>query len=331
MLGTASHALPPVDDERAHRGPMSEGARPLGQRSRLARGARVVVDAEARALVPGLVDVLRTLSATVEVVDDARALDAVIVDGSDGPGVVLDAADDAGDETAAVAGLPVVGRSAGVSGRFVTGGADVFCVDDPARPVVDDALRSLVSPPPRAIVELPPMPGDHARRADAIVLPRDATHVVVPEVDEDAFEVVKLAHEVALGRLVQTFLDLQAAALAARGLAVSRLPTMPPIYLEKDLERPEGWAGIWLSPTQALTGCVEDRPFAILPRFLSEEFPRLYRGVYGTHLARWSSFFAREGFAVHTVDVELLVRSFRPLCRLARVLPASTPREGAGA
>jgi len=303
---------------------MSEDARPLGQRSRLARGARVVVDAEARALVPGLVDALRSLASDVAIVDDGRALDAVIVDGPSGPGVVVDDVGDAASENAgaAVLSLPVLGRATGVSGRFVTGGADVFCVADPARPPVDEALRALVAPSPRALVELPAMPGDRARRADAIVLPRDGAHVVVPEVDEGAFEVVKLPHEVALGRLVQTFLDVRAAALASRGLTVSRLPTMPPVYLEKDADRAEGWVGTWLSPTQALTGSVGDKPFAILPRFMSEEFPRLYRGVYGTHLARWSAFFAREGFTVHTVDVELLVRSFRPLCRLARVLPA---------
>jgi len=297
-------------------------APPLGLRPRLWPGSRVVVGSAARSLVPGLVDLLRAHVSQVVVIDEDIALPTHFVrrDGRDH--VVLD---DNPNSRALSKTLDLDALTLTTSctaGQLVSMGTYVFVVDRlHAHVSSESAADALTGGLERHLAPLPPLPGDGEMCIDAYLLPLDEHRVVVPEIDDGAFEIVKLAHEVALGRLVQTFLDLRAAELGSRGFVVVRLPAMPPIYLQRTTTRAEGWTGTFLSPTQALVAVVENQRLVVLPRFQSEEFPLLYRGVFGTHLARWTTFFESEGFVVKNVDVELLVQQFRPLSRLAVVVP----------
>jgi hypothetical protein len=300
-------------------------APPSGLRPRLWPGERVVVGNAARALVPGLVDLLKSHVSDVVVIDDDIALPTMVVR-QDGTDRLMMGVDDAPSRALSLAvGLDALAiRTECGAGQTLSMGSHVFVAAHlHAHVTSGDVAGALRGGALRQVSSLPPLPSDAELSIDAYLLALDDERVVVPEIDESAFEVVKLAHEVALGRLVQTFLDMRAAELDAMGLVVVRLPAMPPIYLQRTTTRAEGWTGTFLTPTQALVAVVEEKRLVVLPRFQSEPFPLLYRGVFGRHLARWTTFFESEGYVVKTIDAELLVQKFRPLNRLAVVVPRS--------
>lgn len=153
----------------------------------------------------------------------------------------------------------------------------------------------------RDFVFLPPMPGDASPHLSAWLLPLDGG-LVVPEIDQAAFDAIGLLHELALGRLVQTFLDVQAAELEAKGFVVERLPMMPPTHLVRDEQRGESWVGRCASPTTSVLLEVDGRRMAFLPRPSAEEFPESYRAVLHDAIEAWRAGFERHRYEVVFVD-----------------------------
>jgi hypothetical protein len=161
-------------------------------------------------------------------------------------------------------------------------------------------------------VSLAPMPGSRDTSARAFVLPL-GDGVLVPELEESAFEAIGLVHERALGRLVQTFLDVQVAELEQAGVDVARLPMMPPVDLERVEERAESWLGTFVSPADALLLTDGARQLAFLPRLDDERFPAAYRDIAAVQRERWSEFFRARGREVVFIDVTALALAGRSL------------------
>lgn len=167
--------------------------------------------------------------------------------------------------------------------------------------VVKALLAEGLARPRRDFVFVPTMPGDAAGQVSTWALSLGDV-LLIPEIDQAAFDVIGLVHEVGLGRLVQTFLDVQAAALQSRGFIVERLPMMPPTDLVRAQHREESWLGACSSPTSAVLLDVGGRRAALLPRPSAEGFSARYRAVLERTLDAWQRRFESAGFEVVFVD-----------------------------
>lgn len=122
---------------------------------------------------------------------------------------------------------------------------------------------------------LPPIPGDATARLSTWLRAVPGA-LLVPEIDESGFEVIGLQHELGLGRLVQTFLDVEAARLASRGAVVHRIPMLPPTDLLRDSKRSEAWTGTFVTPTQSLLIQTASGVVVFLPQRPLDRFPATY-------------------------------------------------------
>jgi hypothetical protein len=164
--------------------------------------------------------------------------------------------------------------------------------------VVKALLAESLGRPRRDFSFLPPMPGDEGGHLGSWLLPLADGALLVPELEQSAFDEITLVHEVALGRLVQTFLDVQAAELEQRGRRVERLPMMPPVHLVRALEREESWIGSFSSPTSAVLAESGGRKAAFLPRAATDLFPPGYGDVLTRTHGAWRRFFEGRGYEV---------------------------------
>lgn len=169
--------------------------------------------------------------------------------------------------------------------------------------VVKALLAEGLKRPRRDFLFVPAMPGDAAAHVSSWLLSFD-DGLIVPEIDQAAFDAIGLVHEVALGRLVQTFLDVQAAELEKRGFAVERVPMMPPTHLVRAQHRGESWVGRCSSPTNGVLLDAFGKRTAYLPRPSSEGFPEGYQEVLAHALDAWRARFTRAGYEVVFVDDE---------------------------
>lgn len=196
------------------------------------------------------------------------------------------------------------------------------------RPRAPEVVKALLAEglgrPRRDFVFLPLMPGDAAAQVTSWLLPLGDV-LVVPEIGQEAFEVIGLVHEVALGRLVQTFLDVRAAELQRRGFCVERLPMMPPTHLVRAPHREESWVGACSSPTSAVLLDIEGRRTALLPRASAAGFPDGYRAVLTRALEVWRARFTRAGFDVVFIDDGEVKERGGSLRRLVATFPS--PRD----
>jgi hypothetical protein len=179
--------------------------------------------------------------------------------------------------------------------------------DLPRDPVVTLAGRPVTTAAADGAIVLAPMPGDRQGAASSFVLALHDGTAVVPELEQGAFDAIGLVHERSLGRLVQTFLDVQVAELEQLGVAVQRLPMLAPVDLERVPDRPESWVGTFVSPAQTLLvgGAGDGRAFC--PRLDESRFDEAYRALAESHRARWRALFEDKGYAVSFVDVGGLV------------------------
>lgn len=167
--------------------------------------------------------------------------------------------------------------------------------------VVKALLAEGLGRPRRDFLFVPAMPGDASAQVATWALAL-GERLIVPEIEQAAFDVIGLVHEVALGRLVQTFLDVQAAQLESRGFVVERLPMMPPTDLVRAPHREESWLGAFSSPTSAVLLELHGRRTALLPRPSSAGFSAGYEAVLSRVLEAWQRRFERAGFEVVFVD-----------------------------
>lgn len=168
---------------------------------------------------------------------------------------------------------------------------------------------------------LPPMPGELSGHLTTWLRALPGGRLVVPELTEEAFEEIAYAHEVGIGRLVQTFLDVQSADLEHQGFEVVRLPMLPPVDLDR-VDRPEGWAGRVHSATSAAAFDIGGEKAVFLPTFQTDVFPAGYVALKNRILDEWKAFYEDLGFAAHLVDATGAAQAGGSLPRLVGALPA---------
>ncbi len=193
------------------------------------------------------------------------------------------------------------------------------------RPRSSEVVRALLAEglnrPRRDFHFVPTMPGDADAHAASWLLALDGK-LVVPEIEQAAFDAIGLAHELALGRLVQTFLDVQAAALEAKGFGVERLPMMPPTNLVRAQHRDESWIGRCSSPTGGVLLELCGQRKALLPRPSAEGFPVRYRAALGHALEVWRARFEQSGYEVLFIEDAPLIERGGSLRQLVASFPA---------
>jgi hypothetical protein len=167
-----------------------------------------------------------------------------------------------------------------------------------------------------------PMPGERTGHLTPVMRPLPDGRVVVPELTEEAFAQISYAHEIGVGRLVQTYLDVKAAELEGLGRTVVRLPMLPPIDLSRTPERPEGWVGDVHSTAAAALVAVGDVRRAYLPTFDDDAFPPGYKKLKAELLEACHGFYAEAGFEPILVDATAVAREGGSLPRLIGTVPA---------
>jgi hypothetical protein len=190
--------------------------------------------------------------------------------------------------------------------------------------VLDEAGRALLGAafgrPTSEVAELEPLPAERTGALDAFLSSLPGGEVVVPELDQSAFDAIGLVHEVALGRLVQTALDVRASDVAPADRSL-RLPMVPPLDLERADDRPESWLGVTYSPTQGVWWTAGDMKVCVLPTFDASRFPEPYRQTRAEYESAWRSAFEERGYEVLFCDAEPAVREGGSLRRLIGFAP----------
>lgn len=182
---------------------------------------------------------------------------------------------------------------------------DVALAAPPAERVGEHRFFCVASEAGDGAIRLEVMPGDRARAPSTFLLGLPDGSALVPELEEEAFCAIGLVHERSLGRLVQTFLDVQVAELEQRDVRVHRLPMMAPVDLLRVRDRAESWVGTIVSPSQTLL--VGARAFC--PRVDDSRFADAYRALADAHRERWRAFFGERGRDVTFVDVGALAET----------------------
>ena len=167
-----------------------------------------------------------------------------------------------------------------------------------------------------------PMPGERTGHLTPIIRPLPDGRIVLPELREDAFDQIGFAHEIGIGRLAQTYLDVQAAELEQLGHRVVRLPMLPPIDLSKTPTRPEGWVGHVHSTAEAALVITNDVQRAYLPSFDDRTFPEGYRKLKAEILEVSQDFYADNGFEPLVIDSTDVARAGGAVPRLIGRVPA---------
>lgn len=180
------------------------------------------------------------------------------------------------------------------------------------------------------VVVLPRMPGEGTGHVDMFVMALGPDRVLIPEIHDEAIDVIGASHEQALGRQVQAFLDDRAAQLAQRGIEVERLPMMAPINLTPassatstdDVTRVNAMT---YSPTNSLLADVPGRTpirTVFTPTFDARGFPPAYVALKERYEAAWQAFFTREGWTPVAVDASSLSHAYGVFRCLSHPLPA---------
>ena len=155
-------------------------------------------------------------------------------------------------------------------------------------------------------VALPVAPGDGRGRLSTWMRPVPGG-ALVPELMQSGFDVIGLQHEVGLGRLIQTFFDVETTRLQARGVRVTRIPMLPPTDLVRDVQRPESWIAEYTSPTESVLVTHAGGMTAFLPCRALERFPARY-GAAAVDIQRAQSrVFEDLGIATKFVQVDSIL------------------------
>jgi hypothetical protein len=157
---------------------------------------------------------------------------------------------------------------------------------------------------PERIVVLPRMPHEASGHVDLFLLALDDGAVMVPEIEERALASTR-GRERAVAADVKAFLDEQAAALAARGLEVVRLPMIAPAFVPVPGE--EAPRLVLFTPSNMLLVRLRERRVALLPGFIGVAEEAALAGMIARYTRRWEQVLAERGWQTFVVDAAQLV------------------------
>lgn len=169
-------------------------------------------------------------------------------------------------------------------------------------------LAASLSVKPEDVIVLPSLPGERTKHVDLFLLPLGENEIAVPEIRDEAIDAIGYGHEKDLGRDAQRHLNEAAAALAAKGYTVTRLPMMPAVNLAKPRpsyagERvPDEWLGSYYSPANTVLADVDGKKRAFVPTFAANGFPDGYRELSSRYADEWTAALAARGWDASKVD-----------------------------
>jgi hypothetical protein len=176
--------------------------------------------------------------------------------------------------------------------------------------VTDELVQALAIERDRIII-LPQMPGERTGHVDLYVLPLGPSRVMIPEIRQEAIDILGYAHERELGSQVKDFLDEQTRVLEKRGIRVERLPTMAPTDLSPYGRPGETWGAQFHTPANSLPlNHLDGERNIVLTRYDPPEvFPERYRELNARYQEKWRELFEGEGINVTMVTQTGLLRS----------------------
>ena len=189
------------------------------------------------------------------------------------------------------------------------------------RATVSTEFAAAVGTPKSHVLLLDKMPGEKTGHVDLFAQSLGNDEVMIPEIRPEALAAISMGHEIALGEAVRAHLDKQAGLLTACGLKVTRLPMMPPVYLEQDGKQPTGWNGVFYSPANSLLVNDGTRKLAFVPSFKPEGFPQAYQDLVKRYEAEWKQSYEKRGFDTEVLDATRCGRAYG----LFRCLTATQP------
>jgi hypothetical protein len=185
-----------------------------------------------------------------------------------------------------------------------------------------DTLARALERPTSDIIVLPTMPGEATGHVDLFLMALGPKAVLVPEVRDEAIDLLTDEEEKALALDVRNFLDEQSAYLTRLGLTVRRLPMLPPLLMPSVDQDADQRDAVLYSPANGLLVRLPGRAVALLPTFDAPDRPDAYRELNRRYQQTWAAFFRDRGWTPRLVDATLLGRYLG----LFRCVTAMVPR-----
>ncbi len=154
------------------------------------------------------------------------------------------------------------------------------------------------------LVVLPWMPGEATGHVDLYLMALSPERMMIPEVRQEALDVLGTDQEKQLGGQVRAFLDQRAEQIRALGYQVDRLPMMAPVNV---VTLPSGELhGDFYSPANSILENTQEGRAVLLPTFDSQGYPDAYQQLNQRNVEEWKSYFQSAGWEPEALDATQL-------------------------
>jgi hypothetical protein len=150
------------------------------------------------------------------------------------------------------------------------------------------------------VVVLPRMPGEATGHVDLYMMALSPDRIMIPEVRQEALDLLGSDQEKQLGGQVRSFLDERAEQVRGLGYHVDRLPMMAPVNV---VTLPSGdLHGDFYSPANSLLQNTEQGQAVMVPTFNPQGYSEPYQQTNQRYTEEWKSFFQGAGWEPQAVD-----------------------------
>jgi len=154
------------------------------------------------------------------------------------------------------------------------------------------------------LVVLPRMPGEATGHVDLYLMSLGPERMMVPEVRQEALDVLGSDQEKQLGGQVRTFLDERAEQIRALGYQVDRLPMMAPVNVTT---LPSGdLHGDFYSPANSILENLPQGKAVLVPTFDAQGSSEAYQQMNQRNVEEWRAYFQSAGWEPEMVDATQL-------------------------
>jgi len=154
------------------------------------------------------------------------------------------------------------------------------------------------------VVVLPLMPGEATGHVDLYMMALSPDRIMIPEVRQEALDVLGTDQEKQLGGQVRTFLDERAEQIRALGYQVDRLPMMAPVNVTT---LPSGdLHGDFYSPANSILENLPQGKAVLVPTFDAQGSSEAYQQMNQRNVEEWRAYFQSAGWEPEMVDATQL-------------------------
>ncbi len=150
------------------------------------------------------------------------------------------------------------------------------------------------------LVVLPRMPGEATGHVDLYLMALSPERMMIPEVRQEALDVLSSDQEKQLGGQVRTFLDERARQIRDMGYQVDRLPMMAPVNVTTlssgDLH------GDFYSPANSILENLPQGRAVLVPTLDAPGFPEAFQQTNQRYIEEWRAYFQAAGWEPQMVD-----------------------------